>query len=116
MVFGGTGSGSADEWFMSPQGQRARRSRGKQRGADAVSSRNSGIRSRVAYYLLGSSERLGNGWLAARDIARSTLTLGKVSIMHLTPMFGEKLLCDITSRMVEMYQQARLREGAQGRT
>ena len=36
--------------------------------------------------------------------------------MHLTPVFGEKLLCDITPKAVEAYQQARLREGAQGRT
>jgi integrase len=42
--------------------------------------------------------------------------IGRVAIMHLTPHFGEKLLCDITAKAVEAYQQARLREGAQGRT
>jgi integrase len=57
-------------------------------------------------------------WLAGRDgrVAASTLTIGRVSIMHLTPAFGDKLLCDVTPKALEAYQQARLREGAQGRT
>lgn len=57
-------------------------------------------------------------WLKGRTgrFAPSTVTIGRVSIMHLRPHFGEKLLCDITPRAIEAYQQARLREGAQGRT
>jgi len=63
-------------------------------------------------------EKAANEWLKGREgrFAPSTLTIGRVSIMHLTPAFGEKLLCDITPKTVEAYQQARLREGAQGRT
>ena len=57
-------------------------------------------------------------WLQARQghVAPSTETIGRVSIMHLTPTFGEKLLCDITPKAVGAYQQARLKQGAQGRT
>jgi integrase len=63
-------------------------------------------------------KKAASDWLAGREgvVAPSTLTIGRVSIMHLSPVFGEKLLCDITPKAVEGYQQARLREGAQGRT
>ena len=63
-------------------------------------------------------EKASREWLEGREgrVAASTLTIGRVSIMHLTPFFGEKLLCDITAKGVQAYQQARLREGAQGRT
>jgi integrase len=63
-------------------------------------------------------EKAAHEWLAGREgrVAASTLTIGRVSIMHLTPAFGGKLLCDITPKAVEAYQQVRLREGAQGRT
>ena len=63
-------------------------------------------------------EKAASEWLKGREgrVAPSTLTTGRVSIMHLTPAFGGKLLCDITPKAVEAYQQARLREGAQGRT
>lgn len=63
-------------------------------------------------------EKAAGEWQARRDgrVAPSTLTIGRVSIMHLSPRFAEKLLCDITPKAVEAYQQARLREGAQGRT
>jgi hypothetical protein len=63
-------------------------------------------------------EKAANEWQAGREgrFAPSTLNIGRVSIMHLTPQFGEKLLCDITPKAVEAYQQARLRDGAQGRT
>lgn len=36
--------------------------------------------------------------------------------MHLTPHFGKKLLCDVTPKAVQDYQQARLQDGAQART
>jgi len=63
-------------------------------------------------------EKAAAEWLKGREgrVAASTRTIGRVSIMHLTPTFGEKLLCDITAKGMEAYQQARLREGAQGRT
>jgi len=63
-------------------------------------------------------EKAASDWLKGREgrVAPSTLTIGRVSIMHLTPAFGDKLLCDISPKAVEAYQQARLREGAQGRT
>jgi hypothetical protein len=43
-------------------------------------------------------EKAANEWQAGREgrFAPSTLNIGRVSIMHLTPQFGEKLLCDIT--------------------
>jgi len=63
-------------------------------------------------------QKAADEWLKGREgrVAPSTLTIGKVAIMHLTPAFGDKLLCDITPRSIEAYQQARLRQGAQGRT
>jgi integrase len=63
-------------------------------------------------------EKAAQDWLEGREgrVAPSTLTIGRVSIMHLSAHFGGKLLCDITPKGVEAYQQARLREGAQGRT
>jgi integrase len=63
-------------------------------------------------------ERAASEWLNGREgrVAASTLTIGRVSIMHLTPAFGAKLLCDIAPKDVEAYQQTRLREGVQGRT
>jgi len=61
-------------------------------------------------------EKAANEWQAGREgrFAPSTLTIGRVSIMHLTAHFGEKLLCDITPKAVEAYQEARLHDGAQG--
>ena len=63
-------------------------------------------------------EKAADEWLKGRDgrVAPRTLTIGRVAIAHMKPAFGDKLLCDITPRHVEAYQQARLREGAQGRT
>ena len=63
-------------------------------------------------------EKAASEWLKGREgrVAASTLTIGRVSIKHLTPALGEKLLCDITPKDVQAYQQTRLREGAQGRT
>jgi integrase len=63
-------------------------------------------------------EKASSEWQRGREgrVSASTQTIGRVAIKHLTPAFGEKLLCDVTPKAVEAYQQARLREGAQGRT
>jgi integrase len=63
-------------------------------------------------------EKAATEWQAGRQgrFAPSTLTISRVAIMHLAPHFGEKLLCDITPKAVQAYQQGRLKERAQGRT
>jgi integrase len=63
-------------------------------------------------------EKAADEWLRGRQgrVAPSTETIGRVSIMHLTPPFGEKLLCDITPKTIGACQQSRLKRGAQGRT
>jgi integrase len=63
-------------------------------------------------------DKAAEEWLKGREerVAPSTLRIGKMAIKHLSPPFGDKLLCDITPRHIEAYQQSRLREGTQGRT
>ncbi|HKS71582.1 MAG TPA: site-specific integrase [Terriglobales bacterium] len=63
-------------------------------------------------------EKAAREWIEDRDgrLAPSTVTIGRVSISHLLPTFGAKLLCDITPRDVAAYQQKRLRDKVQGRT
>ena len=57
-------------------------------------------------------------WLERREgqVAANTLSMARVALKHVLPVFGSKLLCDIAPKDVQAYQQARLREGAQGRT
>lgn len=57
-------------------------------------------------------------WLRGREgrVASATLRIGRESLKHLLPPFGGKLLSDVTPKDIQVYQQARLREGAQGRT
>jgi integrase len=64
-------------------------------------------------------EKAGRQWLEGREgrFAAGTMALARVSLYnHLLPVFGAKLLCDIAPRDLQGYQQARLREGAAGRT
>lgn len=63
-------------------------------------------------------EKAADEWLKGREgrVAANTLSMARVALKHVLPAFGSKLLCDITAKHVEAYQQARLREGAQGRT
>lgn len=63
-------------------------------------------------------EKAANEWLKGREnrLAESTVTIGRVSIAHLLPVFGSKLLCDITPKDVAAYQQKRLKDKVQGRT
>jgi integrase len=42
--------------------------------------------------------------------------MARVALKHVLSVFGSKLLCDIAAKDLQAYQQARLREGAQGRT
>jgi len=63
-------------------------------------------------------DKAAEEWLKGREgrVAPSTMTLGRIATAHLTSVLGDKLLSEITPRNVEAYQQARLKEGAQGRT
>jgi integrase len=63
-------------------------------------------------------EKAATEWLKGREgrVAASTLTIGRISVKHLLPAFGSKLLCDIAPKDIEAYQRDRLSEGAQGRT
>lgn len=49
-------------------------------------------------------------------VAAKTLSIGEQALKHLLPVFGEKLLCDITPRHIRTYQSARKSEGMEGRT
>jgi integrase len=63
-------------------------------------------------------EKAAREWLKGREgrVAANTLSMARVALKHLLPVFGSKLLCDIAAKDIQAYQQGRLREGAQGRT
>ncbi len=63
-------------------------------------------------------EKATTEWLKTREgqVAPNTLSIARVALKHVLPVFGSKLLCDVTPGDIAAYQQARLREGAQGRT
>src|SRR4051812_25233327 len=50
--------------------------------------------------------------LAPRSVAIEKLNLN----LHLKPIFGEMLICDITAYSIAAYQRSRLREGAAPKT
>jgi integrase len=62
--------------------------------------------------------RAAHEWQLARShrVAANTQSLARLALKHLLPMFGAKLLCDITPENVAEYQRIRLHSGAQGRT
>jgi integrase len=45
-----------------------------------------------------------------------TADIAKYSLKHLSPVFGSKILCDITAEDIARYQKRRQQEGAEGRT
>ena len=45
-----------------------------------------------------------------------TADIDKYSLKHLVPVFGSKLLCDITAGDIAVYQKKRRQAGAEGRT
>jgi integrase len=57
-------------------------------------------------------------WMASRQgtVAPKTLSIGDQALKHLLPVFGDKLLCDITAKHIRHYQSARRAEGMEGRT
>jgi integrase len=57
-------------------------------------------------------------WLLSREglVSPNTLALGRGRLKRLLPAFGGTQPSDITPQDVARYQQARLRQGAQGRT
>jgi integrase len=63
-------------------------------------------------------QKAAGEWLKGREgrVAANTLSMARVALKHVLPVFGSKLLCDIAPKEVQAYQQARLQEGAQGRT
>jgi integrase len=63
-------------------------------------------------------ERAACDWQAnrAHRLAASTQSVARLALKHLLPVFGPKLLCDITPQHIVDYQRIRLQSGAQGRT
>jgi len=62
-------------------------------------------------------ERASGDWQKNRgQIAGKTAVIARVALKHLLPVFGAKLLCDITPQQIADYQRVRLQSGAQGRT
>ena len=63
-------------------------------------------------------ERAAHEWQAnrAHRIAANTQSVARLALRHLLPVFGPKLLCDITPKDITDYQRIRLQSGAQGRT
>src|SRR5215469_12307932 len=49
-------------------------------------------------------------------VSAHTADIAKYSVKHLNPVFGSKLLCDITAEDIAHYQTRRQQEGAEGRT
>ncbi len=63
-------------------------------------------------------ERAAQRWLESRDhrVAANTQNVARLALKHLLPVFGPKLLCDITPQDITDYQRIRQQSGAQGRT
>jgi len=63
-------------------------------------------------------ERAAHEWQAnrAHRTAANTQSVARLALKHLLPVFGPKLLCDITPQDITDYQRIRLQSGAQGRT
>jgi integrase len=49
-------------------------------------------------------------------VSAHTADIAKYSLKHLSPVFGAKLLCDITAEDIAQYQKRRQQDGAEGRT
>jgi len=54
-------------------------------------------------------------WRLGR-VSAHTADIAKYSLKHLSPVFGSKLLCDITAEDIAHYQKRRQQDGAEGRT
>lgn len=65
-----------------------------------------------------SFEKAAAFWVASREqlVAYNTRSIARLALKHLLPVFGNRLLCDISPETIRHYQQSRLREGAEGRT
>jgi integrase len=63
-------------------------------------------------------ERAAREWQEdrAHRMAAKTQSISEFALKHLLPVFGPKLLCDITPQDITNYQRIRLQAGAQGRT
>ena len=63
-------------------------------------------------------ERASRTWEENRALrmAAKTQSISRLALKHLLPVFGPKLLCDITPQDVMDYQRKRLLSGTQGRT
>src|SRR5215469_9358873 len=49
-------------------------------------------------------------------LSAHTTRIDKYSLKHLIPVFGARLLCDITAEDIALYQKKRQQDGAEGRT
>lgn len=63
-------------------------------------------------------ERAARDWQEhrAHRVAENTQSVNRLALKHLLPMFGPKLLCDITPSDISDYQRIRKQSGAEGRT
>lgn len=63
-------------------------------------------------------ERAARDWQASRAhrMAENTQSVARLALKHLLPVFGPKLLCDITPQNISDYQRIRQQSGTEGRT
>ena len=63
-------------------------------------------------------ERASKNYQESRSgrVSAHTADIAKYSLKHLIPVFGSKLLCDITAEDIARYQKRRQQDGAEGRT
>src|SRR3974377_1548210 len=63
-------------------------------------------------------ERAARAWQEdrAHRMAAKTQSIYRLAVKHLLPLFGPKLLCDISVQHIADYQPIWLQSGAQGRT
>jgi len=61
---------------------------------------------------------IAENWIEAKTahLSPRSVTIEKLNLKHLNPVFGGMLICDITPDAIAAYQRARLREGAAPKT
>lgn len=63
-------------------------------------------------------EKAASEWMVSRQgtVAPKRYGIAEQALKHLLPVFGQKLLCEITPKHIRKYQSARIGEGMTGRT
>jgi integrase len=98
------------------------RTRSKTLAREAERQRRRGLEERINNVkrrgLPPTFERAAREWQAnrAHRMAANTQSVAQLALKHLLPVFGPKLLCDVTPIDITDYQRIRLQSGAQGRT